>query len=480
MVEEGKDKEQLQHQLKRSISLFQAIMYGIGLILGAGIYVIIGDVAGIAGNAMWISFIIAALIALLTGFSYAELSSIFPKSAAEYIFARNAFGSNFAASVIGCLIIFVAIVSAATVAIGFSQYLHNIFLPEVSTVIIAIVLISVLSLVNFYGISESIWINTIFTFVELAGLIIIIVAGLWFGSPTDVNYYEIPFKNDVSSHVAALGAILSSAGLIFFAYFGFENIVNIADETKNPSRTIPKALLISIIVTTIIYILVAISTSALVGWKELSLSEAPLALAAEKALGNQGVVMLSLIAFFATSNTALMMLISASRIIYGMAKNTEEGNPAANVNTHFSNAFPSLLGRVHSLRRTPWIAITIAMVCAMLTVGYSLGDIHGIANISVFGIFLVYVSVNLSLIWYRFKEPFVIRPFLSPLNVGKFPVLAAIGLTASVAMLFQFNFEVMKGGFLILLYITILCLALSRKESLLNVYHKIRKNRNMI
>ncbi len=290
MSEQGKEKGNAHHHLKRSIGLFQAIMYGIGLILGAGIYVIIGDVAGIAGNAMWISFIVAAIIALMTGFSYGELSSIFPKSAAEYDYAINAFGNDFVASIIGCLIIFVAIVSAATVAIGFSQYLH-IFLPQISPVFIAIVLVAILSVVNFYGISESIWINTIFTFIELAGLVIIIIAGLWFGSVSSVNYYEIPFKNNISSHIAALGAILSSAGLIFFAYFGFENIVNIADETKNPTNTIPKALLISIISTTVIYILVALSTSALVGWKELSLSEAPLALAADKALGNQGVIL---------------------------------------------------------------------------------------------------------------------------------------------------------------------------------------------
>jgi amino acid transporter len=465
------NKKQPQHDLKRSINLFQAIMYGIGLILGAGIYIIIGDVAGVAGNAMWISFIVAAFIALLTGFSYAELSSIFPRSAAEYVFAKNAFGNDLAAAIIGCLIIFVAIVSASTVAIGFSQYMHNIFLPEVSTVIIAILLVSILSVVNFYGISESIWINTIFTFVELAGLVLIIVAGLWLGSPATVNYYEIPFKNNLSSHIAALGAILSSAGLIFFAYFGFENIVNIADETKNPARTIPKALLISIIATTIIYILVALSTSALVGWKELSLSEAPLALAAEKAFGNQGVVMLSLIALFATSNTALMMLISASRIIYGMARSAKEdnSNSKSSINSHrtghFSNVFPLLLGTIHSSRGTPWIAIIVAMVCSMLTVGFSLGNISAIANISVFGIFLVYASVNLCQIWYRFKEPsFAKRPFVAPLNVGKFPVLAAIGLTTSVAMLSQFNFEIVKGGFLVLAAIAILCLILTRIE----------------
>ena len=127
MAEQGKDKKQVKHQLKRSIGLFQVIMYGIGLILG--IYVIIGDVAGIAGNAMWISFIVAPFIALMTGLSYAELSSIFPKSCSRIIYAKNAFGNDFVASIIGCLIIFVAIVSASysKLTIGFSQYLQSFF-----------------------------------------------------------------------------------------------------------------------------------------------------------------------------------------------------------------------------------------------------------------------------------------------------------------------------------------------------------------
>jgi basic amino acid/polyamine antiporter, APA family len=318
-----------EQQLKRSISFFQATKYGVGLILGAGIYVIIGDVAGIAGNAMWISFIVAAVIALFTGLSYAELSSVFPKSASEYVFAKNVFGNHFIALVVGCLIIFVAIVSAATVAVGFSGYFSTIFFPQFHPVLVAVVLITVLSFINFYGISESVWINTAFTFIEVAGLVIIILAGFWLGSPTNTNYFEIPDKTSSYpltpsasslSYSLIIGAILGGSGLIFFAYYGFENVVNIADETKNPAKVIPKALLISIVVTTVFYILVAVSTSALVGWKELSLSEAPLSLAAEKAFGRLGVFVLSLIAVFATSNTALMMLISGSRIIYGMAR----------------------------------------------------------------------------------------------------------------------------------------------------------------
>jgi basic amino acid/polyamine antiporter, APA family len=161
--------------------------------------------------------------------------------------------------------------------------------------------------------------------------------------------------------LSMIGATLSGAGLIFFAYYGFENIVNIADETKNPAKVIPKALLISIAVTTAFYILVAISTSALVGWKGLSLSEAPLSLAAEKAFGGQGIIILSLIALFATSNTALMMLISGSRIIYGISK---------------EESFPKTLAEVHKSRKTLWIAIIVVMVVStMIIVGFSSGDI---------------------------------------------------------------------------------------------------------
>ena len=449
MGKEPTGREIPPQDLKRSINLFQATMYGVGLILGAGIYVIIGDVAAVVGNAMWISFIVASIIALFTGLSYAELSSIFPKSAAEYVFAKNVFGSHFTALVVGCLIIFVAVASAATVALGFSGYLTSAFFQQFNPILVAIVLVAALSFVNFYGIVQSVWMNTTFTFIELAGLAIIILAGFWFGSSSITNYFEMPdmmLESSLeSSLLLMIGAIFGGAGLIFFAYYGFENIVNIADETKNPVRVIPKALLISIAVTTALYILVAITTSALVGWKALSLSEAPLSLAAEKAFGAQGVIILSLIALFATSNTALMMLISGSRIIYGISKD---------------HSFPKILAVVHKSRETPWVAIIIVMVSTMTIIAWSSGDIATIASIAVFGIFLVYAIVNSSLIWSRFKNPSYKRPFTSPIRIGRFPVLAGMGLITSIAMLFQFNINIIFGGFLVLLSIAILSIVL--------------------
>lgn len=427
MLKKGGGEGKEESGLRRNVNLFQAVMYGVGLILGAGIYVLIGDVAGIAGNAMWISFIISAFIATCTGLSYAELSSMFPKSAAEYVYVKNAFGNNTAAFIAGWLIIFVAIVSAAAVAIGFSGYFSSLF-PQFDPLLSAAVLVLILSIVNFVGIKESVWMNTTFTFIELAGLAIIILAALLFGS-TQIDYYEMP--PTVAEKPLSAGAIIAGAGLIFFAYYGFENLANISEETKNARKVIPKALIISIVVTTAVYILVTLSAISLVGWEELSLSEAPLASAAERAFGKMGITVLSAIALFATSNTVLMMLISGSRIIYGMSR---------------GNALPDILSRVHSLTKTPWIAVIVTMLVTIAVILFSQGSISSVANVSVFDIFIAYALVNFALIWLRYKKPLLERPFRSPIRVGRFPLFAGLGLTTSIAMLSQFDYGTMLAG----------------------------------
>lgn len=434
--------------LKRSVTLFQAIMYGIGLILGAGIYVLIGDVAAIAGNALWISFILAAGMASLTGLSYAELSSIFPKSAAEYVYVKVGLGNNFTALFVGCLTIFVAITSAATVAIGFSDYLA-VLLPQYPPILYALALVLVLSFLNFFGIRESVWVNTIFTLVEVSGLLIIIVIGLSMGSVTHTDYFEMP-SSAHSSHSTMISTILASTLLAFFAYYGFENISNISEETKFPTRTIPKALIFSILVTTIIYILVAVSTVALVGWEELSLSNAPLAVAASKALGNNGIIVLTVLALFATTNTVLMMLISGSRIIFGIAKHDD--------------AIPTILAEVHSSRRTPWLATIFTMAFTLATIIMYTGKISDVASISVFGILIVFALVNLSMIRLRFRQPNLHRPFRLPLSIRKVPLLPTLGLVMTIIIMFQFNPNVIASALVPLISIIILCLILTKRK----------------
>jgi APA family basic amino acid/polyamine antiporter len=417
--------------LKRTINLFHATMYGIGLILGAGIYVIIGDAAEIAGNLLWVSFIISSFLAICTAFSYAELSSIFPKSAAEYVYVKNATEKLSLSIFVGCLTIFVGIVSASAVAIGFSNYL-SVFLPGYPKILFSILIVSVLSFINFYGIRESIWFNTIFTFIELSGLVIIIFIGLVFGNFSNVNFLESPISdkmlnnNNNNNHfLSSIGIIFGASALIFFAYYGFENIPNIAEETKNPSKTISKAILLSIIITTIVYVLVVISSLSLVTWQELSSSSVPLSLVIEKVFENRGNFIISTIALFATTNTVLMMLISSSRIIYGMSKD---------------HALFTSFSKIHKKRNTPWLATIITALLSITIIIVSSNDISAISKIAVFGIFTVFVFVNFSLILLKLKNPSFYSPnSFSPINYKRLPIFALMGIIISFIMLLQFD-----------------------------------------
>ena len=248
------------------------------------------------------------------------------------------------------------------------------------------------------------------------------------------------------------GIIFPAASLIFFAYFGFENIINISDETKNPVKTIPKALIISIIVTTIVYVLVALSSIALVGWQELSQSSAPLATVANKAAGNTGTFLLSVIGLFATSNTVLIMLISSSRIIYGISKDGK-----------FS--IPHFLSTVHEKRKTPWIAILFVMVITFIIIVFSEGDLSIIAMLSVFGIFMVYIIVNVSVIIFSHKNS---NNIAKSLRIEKASIISIISITLTTILLIQLGLETIKTGLIsisLILFFLLLVKLVNRSTS---------------
>ncbi len=195
---------QKPEHLKRELSLFQAVLYGLGVIIGAGIYVLIGKAAGMAGNSLWLSYLIAAVIASLTGLSYAELSSMFPRSSAEYIYTRKAFSNKLFSFSLSWFIIFIGAVSAAAVALGFGGYFQSIFGTPI--VLNAAVLIILLSLLNFYGLKQSLRLNLLCVVITIAGLLLIIFMGLpYIGS---VNYFDMSF---------GFGGIMAAAAFIFFA-----------------------------------------------------------------------------------------------------------------------------------------------------------------------------------------------------------------------------------------------------------------------
>lgn len=405
-------------ELKRRMGLFGTTMYGIGLILGAGIYVLIGQASGIAGNVVWISFVFGAVAAVFSGLSYAELSSMFPKSAAEFLFVKNAFKSNILAFLIGWMTIFTSVVSASTVALGFGGYLTGFFgLPMVVS---AVSLIALLSLINFIGIREASWMNVVFTLIEASGLILIIYLGFTYSGTEHVDYFENP---------SGLSGISLAFVLVFFAFIGFEDIVNIAEETKNPKKILPRAIILSISITATIYILVSLAAIQILDWQELGASLAPLADVAKKILGSNGHIILSIIALFATTNTVLIILVAGSRIIYGMAK---------------QHSLPLLLSRIHYRTKTPWIAVLCIMITAII---FSfLENIVTVANISVFFIAITFCMVNLSVILLRYREPTIERPFKIPGNIGRFPLFPLFGVLISVYMMTQFSAYVILIG----------------------------------
>ncbi|MBI4020258.1 MAG: amino acid permease, partial [Candidatus Aenigmarchaeota archaeon] len=362
-----------RYRLKRSLGLFELSLYGIGIILGAGIYALIGVGAGVAGNAVWLSFIFAAIIAAFTGLSYAELSSMYPKTAAEYNYTKNAFQKRSLSFIIGWLMVIASVVAGVTVALGFAGYFTHIFGGSVP--VVAAVLVLLLSVVNYIGIKESARFNIISTLIETAGLLVVIAVGLFvfYSSGVRVDLLETPPGS------AGLATVFSAVAVIFFAYLGFEDIVNASEETKNARRIVPKALVISIAISTALYILVSLSAVNILGWERLSSSSAPLTQAVSAVIPNTD-FLFSLIALFATANTALILFIVGSRVLYGMSSDSS-----------LPKAF-SVVGR----RGTPYFSV-LAVALAAVILALS-GNIKTVALVTDISLFVIYFAVNASLI----------------------------------------------------------------------------------
>lgn len=397
-------------RLKKELGLRDTTLYGIGIILGAGIYALLGSGAAITGNSIWISFLLAAFIAVLTGLSYAELSSMYPKEAAEYNYTKNAFRRRRLSFIIGWILIISAIISASTVALGFAGYFSHMFGGDI--LLISAVLLVLLSFMNYRGIKESARFNSVATVVEAAGLLIIIAAGIFFfGQAGPVDYFEM--NNGIFG-------IISATALIFFAYIGFEDVANISEETKNAKKIIPKALVLSIAISTVLYIAVSIAAVSMVGSERLASSNAPLTEVISSVVPEAGFLM-SIIALFATSNTILVLLVVASRMMYGMSS---------------QRALPKKFSKICK-RGTPIYSVAITGIVALL--GLLIGGIETVALFTTVGIFIAYFFVNASLIRLRYTKPKARRPFRVPLSIGRLSMPAFAGALTCLAMLLYFD-----------------------------------------
>jgi APA family basic amino acid/polyamine antiporter len=414
----------MRPKLKREVGLYSAILYGVGIILGAGIYALIGEAAGIAGNSLWMSFLVSALVSSFTGMSYMELVSMFPKSAAEYIYVKKAFKNDLLAFIVGWFAFSVSIIAASAVSLGFAGYFNALF--GVAIVPTAVALIILMSFIGFLGIGESTRINVIFTLVEIAGLLIIIGIALFSGSIGSVNYLEMP---------NGFSGVLSTAALIFFAYIGFEDLANITEEVKDAKKNVPKALVASVLITSLVYVLVSMSVVSLADWRELGESEAPLAYAASTVLGDDAFLAMSIIALFATANTVLICTIVGARAIYGMSRD---------------KSLPKFLSKIHVKKGTPWVATIVVMIFAILFT--TAGNIKTVASVTDFGVFLIFISVNLSAIVLRYRSPNRKRGFKAPLNIGKFPLSSFFGLLSALLLVTHLSLESIAVSLLLMAF----------------------------
>lgn len=401
----------MAEKLKRTLSLAECIFFGVGSILGAGIYTIIGKVAGYSGNLTWLSFLIASFTALLTAFSYAELSAAYPKAGGEYVYTKKAMGVK-AGTAIGFIIALNGIISGATVAVGFGGYLGELL--DAPIVLGALGIIGVIFLVNVSGIRESSLINIIFTVIEFSGLVLVIVSA--FSKIGSVNLFEGTNSGNTS--------VLIAASLGFFAFIGFEEIVKLAEETKNPRKTIPRALFIASGIVTVMYLIVAVCAVSALPIKELSASASPLSDIAKEGLGNTAGLVIIIIALFSTSNTILSNMLGSSRVIYDMAKQVK-----------FLTIFKSI-----SKRQTPYASLILILV--IMSAFALIGKIEVIAMIANLFIFITFFAINLTVILLRRSDPLKNRPFKVPFNINNLPVISFLGMTMTL-LLFGFNVYVL-------------------------------------
>lgn len=373
-------------------------IYGVGDILGAGIYGLVGAVAAIAGSATWISFLITILIAALTALSYSELGSRFPRSAGEAHYCQIAFGKPALALLIGWMVLASGVVSLSTVTLIAAKYALAPWdggSPLARNALLVIFLFT-LAAITFWGIRQSSAFNIVCTAVEVSGLFIVVGVGLFYligAEPT-------PARVETGEAGPSWLAILQGSSLAFYAFIGFEDMVNVAEEVKSPRRNLPIAILTALGVAGVMYVLVSWVATNVVPPAELARAEGPLIDVVARAAPRFPAEIFSLIALLAVANTGLLNFVMGSRLLYGMAR---------------QGLLPSWLGTVHASTRTPHWSIALILVFALaLALSGSVTFLAGTTNVLLLTVFF---AVNASLIAIRRRRGADPEAFSVPLFV---------------------------------------------------------------
>jgi len=392
--------------LQPVLGLLEVTASGVGIIIGAGIYVLLGPATARAGGTVWAAFLLAAVLCGLTGLSYAELASMFPKAGAEYEYTRQV-APEPVAFVVGWTMVIGLVIAAATIALGFARYLRAFV--DVPERVGAWGLLAIVTLVSLAGIRRASWLVLALGAVQVGGLVAVIAVGAGHLG-----------KADIMSGNGAEG-VVGAAALVFFAFIGFDEVITLAEETRNPRRTVPRALLLALGLSAALYALVSIAAVNVLSPSELGRSQRPLADVMTHVAGSGGVRAMAVVALLTTTNTTLLAVTAASRLTFGMA---ERGS------------VPSKLGAVNR-RRAPWVAVlaVVAVAAAFVVVG----DLTVIAGATDVAVYIVFLAVNTVVVILRIRRPEAERPFRIAGSIGRVPVVPVVATAATLVMIPQLD-----------------------------------------
>jgi basic amino acid/polyamine antiporter, APA family len=409
--------ESNSHSLERSLGLIPLIALGVGAIIGAGIFVITGQVAANhTGPGIVISFILAALGCIFVGLCYAEFASLIPVAGSAYTYAYATLGELFA-WMIGWDLILEYLFSASTVAVGWSGYVVSFlkdyginFPPILSTAgcnVLAMILVALMTGLLVVGVSQSIKFNNIIVAVKIAAILLFIAFGIT--CINQQNWLPLIPENTGEFGVFGWSGILRGSGMVFFAYIGFDALVSLAQETNKPQRDIPIAMLAALLISTILYICVALVLTGIVSYAQLNVPD-PVALGVN-AMGKQFIWLRPIVkiaAIAGLSSVVLVSLMAQSRIVYKMA---EDG------------LLPDALAKVHTQFKTPYVATIILGIFSMISAG--LLPIKVLGELVSIGTLLAFFVVSIAILVLRRTQPDLHRPFRTPF-VPWVPLLGAL------------------------------------------------------
>lgn len=349
-----------EDSLKRSITGAQLFFYTLGDVLGSGIYVLIGLVAAAVGGAFWIAFAAGVTVAAITGSAYAELVTKYPQAAGSSLYVQKAFGNKALTFLVTVSFLSASFAASGSLATGFASYFSQLFDGGgPPALVVSLVFVAVLVLINFIGITESVVMNMLMTFIELTGLVIVMVIGIWYVAEGDADFGTL---TDISVSGNPALAVLAGVALSFFAMTGFENTANVAEETIDPYRSFPRSLIGGMVVAGVVYVLVSMAAALTVPVDTLAESDVALLEVVKQGIlpfsTDLMTTIFTVIALVAITNTTLVTLVTQPRILYGMAR---------------EDVVPGVFAKVHATRRSPWVGLLFSglVVGTLLVTGYA-------------------------------------------------------------------------------------------------------------